>query len=137
MHRLCRSITCQVTSYSSISVRFQPVEEDELLEDVDEPEDDENLTLETLLESLNLSTFIEKFQEQHIDLETLTLCSEVDIRELGLPMGPRKKITGFLQEREEKKVLMNSVSLYSVICVDFTLDCFGCGIWEMAVEIFR
>lgn len=36
------------------------------------------------------------------------MCSESDLKDLGLPMGPRKKLMGILKEEQTKKV---SISL--------------------------
>ena len=32
------------------------------------------------------------------------MCEEADLREMGIPMGPRKKLLGFLRELKEKQV---------------------------------
>ena len=32
------------------------------------------------------------------------MCSEGDLKDLGLPMGPRKKLKGLLQEEQSKRV---------------------------------
>ena len=32
------------------------------------------------------------------------MCSEADLKDLGLPMGPRKKLVGLLTEESNKKV---------------------------------
>lgn len=32
------------------------------------------------------------------------MCSEGDIKEMGLPLGPRKKILSLVQELQDKKV---------------------------------
>jgi hypothetical protein len=49
--------------------------------------------MEELLRRSNLERFIEKFQEEEIDLEVLLLCDEKDLQDLGLPKGPRIKLT--------------------------------------------
>lgn len=33
-----------------------------------------------------------------------TMCTESDLKDLGLPMGPRKKLQGILKEEQAKKV---------------------------------
>ena len=33
------------------------------------------------------------------------MCSESDLKDLGLPMGPRKKLQGLLKEEQNKKVM--------------------------------
>ena len=32
------------------------------------------------------------------------MCSESDLKDIGIPMGPRKKLMGILKEEQEKKV---------------------------------
>lgn len=39
------------------------------------------------------------FQKQQIDLETLMLLTEGDLKSLGLPLGPFRKLTFAIQER--------------------------------------
>ena len=39
------------------------------------------------------------------------MCSESDLKDLGLPMGPRKKLQGLLKEEQSKKVMKYSVTL--------------------------
>lgn len=40
-----------------------------------------------------------RFQKQEIDLETLMLLTESDLKSLGLPLGPFRKLTFAIQER--------------------------------------
>lgn len=44
------------------------------------------------LDRLGLAKYAPVFAENDVDLETLQHLSEGDLRELGLPLGPRKKI---------------------------------------------
>ena len=44
------------------------------------------------LNSLKLETLIDVFEQQQIDLEAAQELSEADLRELDIPMGPRKKL---------------------------------------------
>ncbi len=44
------------------------------------------------LASLKLSMWLQTFEEQEIDLEAAQDLTEEDLRELGIPMGPRKKL---------------------------------------------
>ncbi|XP_065071105.1 phospholipase DDHD2-like [Rhopilema esculentum] len=62
--------------------------------------------IEDVLKKLSLSDYLSKFHEEKIDTETLLMCSEADMRDLGIPMGPRKKLMGFVREQaqhQEKK----------------------------------
>ncbi|CAH1783250.1 unnamed protein product, partial [Owenia fusiformis] len=88
----------------------QEVSKDDI--DLDESsnaeEDEKELSLEELLAKLGLSDYLEAFQKEKIDMETLIMCEESDIKEMGIPMGPRKKLQGFMRDlkhKEEKKRL--------------------------------
>ncbi|XP_067135857.1 phospholipase DDHD2 [Centruroides vittatus] len=61
------------------------------------------LTLEHLFENLGLHEYLSKFQEEKIDLETLKMCSEEDIKELSLPKGPRLKLMSMLKQLNEQQ----------------------------------
>jgi class 3 adenylate cyclase/predicted ATPase len=47
----------------------------------------------TWLAAVDLEKLLPLFEEQEIDLATVRELTEEDMRELGLPMGPRKKLT--------------------------------------------
>ncbi len=48
------------------------------------------------LKSLSLERYAGEFQRAEIDLETLTVLTESDLKDLGLPLGPRRKILAAL-----------------------------------------
>jgi len=48
------------------------------------------------LKSNGLERFADVFEENEVDLPTLRLLSENDLKELGLPFGPRKRIVNLL-----------------------------------------
>lgn len=50
------------------------------------------------LECLGLGKYVEVFAENEIDLDVLPHLSEGDLNELGLPMGPRKKLLAAIAE---------------------------------------
>ena len=52
------------------------------------------------LRSLELEKFIPVFEEQEIDSATVRELTEEDLRELGLPMGPRKKLLRAIADLE-------------------------------------
>ena len=58
-------------------------------------------TLATFLNSLALDEFRELFVKEKIDLRAVTLCNESDLKEIGLPLGPRKKILDAIKKRDE------------------------------------
>ncbi|XP_074642043.1 triacylglycerol hydrolase DDHD2-like isoform X2 [Tubulanus polymorphus] len=82
-------------------------QEDETLDVPADLEEEGTPTMDEILEKLGMMNFKQTFENEHLDLEALTLCSADDIKELGLPMGPRKKLLGYLKElrqKEEKRI---------------------------------
>ena len=57
-------------------------------------------SLSEWLKSHDLERFIEVFEENEVDLTTLRLLTESDLKELGLPFGPRKRILNLLGEEK-------------------------------------
>lgn len=60
-------------------------------------------TIEEVLEKLSLDKFAATFQEEQVDLDSLLMCSESDLKDLSLPMGPRKKLAAFVKDFKEKE----------------------------------
>jgi class 3 adenylate cyclase/tetratricopeptide (TPR) repeat protein len=60
------------------------------------------------LKSHDLEQFVELFDENEVDLATLRILTESDLKELGLPFGPRKRILNILRE---EKVLEKPAAL--------------------------
>lgn len=56
--------------------------------------------LATFLQSLDLIDHIQLLHREKLDLEALALCEEKDLTEIGLPLGPRKKILNAIQRRQ-------------------------------------
>ena len=50
------------------------------------------IDIEQWLDNLGLSKYADVFAENEIDLDAVGLLSEEDFKELGLPMGPRRKL---------------------------------------------
>ncbi|XP_078274162.1 ankyrin repeat and SAM domain-containing protein 4B [Rhinoraja longicauda] len=74
-----------------------PWEEQELgLDD----EDVETTPLEVFLAAHNMSEFLPPLAHEHIDLHSLLLCSDEDLRNIHLPLGPRKKILSAVERRK-------------------------------------
>ncbi|XP_041368088.1 phospholipase DDHD2-like isoform X2 [Gigantopelta aegis] len=70
---------------------------------VDSEELSQKLSMEDLLAKVGLQDKAEVFEKEQIDMEALTMCSDSDLKDLGLPMGPRKKLLGILKEQKEEK----------------------------------
>ena len=57
--------------------------------------------LYTFLHALQLDEYREVFIREKIDLRACLLCDENDLREIGLPLGPRKKIVDAINKRNQ------------------------------------
>lgn len=75
-----------------------PAVEEEPKEDGEEFED-----LSAVLEHLSLSEYKSTFDEERIDIESFLMCTIEDLKEMGIPLGPRKKIAKFVKERVNKQ----------------------------------
>lgn len=92
-----------------------PAVEEPPKEDGEEFED-----LSAVLQHLGLSEYKGTFDEEKIDIESFLMCTIEDLKEMGIPLGPRKKIAKFVKERlnklaarqaaEEKKAEVKEVS---------------------------
>lgn len=60
-----------------------------------------NLT--EVLQKLSLEKFMETFESEQVDLDSLLMCSESDLKDLGVPMGPRKKLAAFVKDFKIKE----------------------------------
>ncbi|KAK7110285.1 triacylglycerol hydrolase DDHD2-like [Littorina saxatilis] len=89
-------------SVSEASLNDTPTEAEQEDEQAEE-EAEKELTLEGLLEKVGLKEKVAIFHQEQIDLESLSMCSEQDLKDLGLPMGPRKKLQLLLQEEKGNK----------------------------------
>src|SRR3546814_15246908 len=48
--------------------------------------------IDSWLTALGLEQYIEVFRKEEVDLQGLTLLSELDLKDMGLPLGPRKRL---------------------------------------------
>lgn len=62
-------------------------------------------TLQEWLRSNDLAEFEAVFVEHHVDLKTLQVLTEPDLKELGLPFGPRKRIMSAIGEFKRQAFL--------------------------------
>ncbi|XP_059889934.1 SEC23-interacting protein isoform X2 [Delphinus delphis] len=65
-------------------------------------ENEEVLTLQETLEALSLSEYVSTFEKEKIDMESLLMCTVDDLKEMGIPLGPRKKIANFVKHKAAK-----------------------------------
>lgn len=89
--------TKQVAAPVSHAVTPPAVEEEPKV-DKEEFED-----LSAMLEHLGLSEYKSTFDEEKIDIESFLMCTIEDLKEMGIPLGPRKKIAKFVKERVNKQ----------------------------------
>jgi len=73
-----------------------PDEDDELLV---KPRWDKDLNIEEVFSKLEIVEHLTVFSSQGITMEELVTCSEDDLKEAGLPLGPRKKLMVYLENR--------------------------------------
>nr|XP_046258778.1 SEC23-interacting protein isoform X2 [Scatophagus argus] len=90
--------TKQVTAPITQGNGAPPAVEEEPSEDGEEFED-----LTAVLEHLGLSEYKSTFDEEKIDIESFLMCTIEDLKEMGIPLGPRKKITKFVKDRVNKQ----------------------------------
>uniref|UniRef100_A0AAX7VVK1 DDHD domain-containing protein n=1 Tax=Astatotilapia calliptera TaxID=8154 RepID=A0AAX7VVK1_ASTCA len=56
-------------------------------------------TLEQTLNRLGLQQYLDVLQNENLDLESLALCRDSDLKDLGIPLGPRKKILNYVRRK--------------------------------------
>ncbi|KAI7793327.1 phospholipase DDHD2 [Triplophysa rosa] len=54
--------------------------------------------LEDALRGQGLEEHLKILQREHVDIDSLMLCSERDLKDIGIPLGPRKKIMNFVKK---------------------------------------
>lgn len=73
--------------------------------------------LQEALESLSLAEYSSVLEKEKIDMESLLMCTIDDLKEMGIPLGPRKKIAKFVEElssqQAEKKVVTDQRNLHT------------------------
>ena len=62
-------------------------------------ESTESKSLVTFMASLNLEQFTTLLISESIDLNTLALCTDADLKDIGLPLGPRRKMLDAVKRR--------------------------------------
>ncbi|XP_050324977.1 pre-mRNA splicing regulator USH1G [Bactrocera neohumeralis] len=66
----------------------------------DDEQDNACNPIARFLTAWGLEEYLPVFQKQQIDLDTLILLTEADLKSLGLPLGPFRKLTCAIQERK-------------------------------------
>lgn len=93
-----------IGSAGSLAVRqrqfiSQPFD-DELSDPESSEEENTNSPLERFLVAWGLGEYMPRFEEQKIDLDTLLLLTESDLKSLNLPLGPYRKLVTAILERK-------------------------------------
>ncbi|NWT88434.1 DDHD2 Phospholipase, partial [Lanius ludovicianus] len=57
-----------------------------------------------ILKKLELSEYCDVFEKEKMDRQALLLCTEANLKEMGIPLGPRMKILHYLSSKTEMKV---------------------------------
>ncbi|XP_013364042.1 PREDICTED: SEC23-interacting protein isoform X2 [Chinchilla lanigera] len=82
-------------------------------------ENEEVLNLQATLEALSLSEYVSTFEKEKIDMESLLMCTVDDLKEMGIPLGPRKKIANFVKLKaaklEQKKLSEKKAVMASAV----------------------
>ncbi|XP_069474041.1 phospholipase DDHD2 isoform X2 [Ambystoma mexicanum] len=76
---------------------------------------DDTLTLHGVLQRLGLSDLSSLFEKEKIDKEALALCTEKDLKEMGIPLGPRKKILNYTKNHS---IMQNECNQASLTCAE-------------------
>uniref|UniRef100_A0A8B9GVJ7 SEC23 interacting protein n=1 Tax=Astyanax mexicanus TaxID=7994 RepID=A0A8B9GVJ7_ASTMX len=69
----------------------------------EETSEEETADLSSVLEDLGLSEYLSTFEQEKIDVESLLMCTVDDLKEMGIPLGPRKKFAKFVKEKAAKQ----------------------------------
>ena len=56
--------------------------------------------VQSWLRGMGLDKYVEIFAENEIDLDAAQYLTDEDLKELGLPLGPRKKVLASIQNFE-------------------------------------
>ncbi|XP_060522988.1 pre-mRNA splicing regulator USH1G isoform X2 [Cylas formicarius] len=76
------------------------ITDDELSDSETSEEDNPNAPLERFLTAFGLGEYLTRFEEQKIDLDTLLILTENDLKSLNLPLGPYRKLVNAINERK-------------------------------------
>lgn len=92
-----------IGSTSSLEERMDGVPwKKEVLDDIDDEDEESKYSdLVRFLDSIGLSNYTHKFTSEDTDLDALMLVNEGDLKELGLGLGPRKKLMDAINKRKQ------------------------------------
>ena len=67
------------------------------------PRWEKDLGIEDVFSKLEISEHLTAFTDQGIGIAELETCTEDDLKEAGLPLGPRKRLLSYLTKRTKRK----------------------------------
>ncbi|XP_075703852.1 SEC23-interacting protein isoform X2 [Rhinoderma darwinii] len=83
-------------------------------------------SLQEALESLSLADYAVVLEKEKMDMESLLMCTIDDLKEMGIPLGPRKKISKCVEElsarQAERKVVTNKRNIHTKQAESLPLD---------------
>uniref|UniRef100_A0A671VXV1 DDHD domain containing 2 n=1 Tax=Sparus aurata TaxID=8175 RepID=A0A671VXV1_SPAAU len=96
-------------------------------------------TLEQTLTRLGLQQYLETLQAENLDLESLALCQDSDLKDLGIPLGPRKKILNYVKRKwlpESLGLTMQQPQFHRAQSITSAVDYeyFDVGIGQVSIE---
>ncbi|XP_052899160.1 pre-mRNA splicing regulator USH1G [Anopheles moucheti] len=80
------------------------------MESSDNDENDDSIAILRFLSAFKLEDYYPVFQKNEIDMETLMMLTENDVKSLGLPLGPYRRLCNAIQERREAMTTPGSIS---------------------------
>uniref|UniRef100_A0A8C7S408 SEC23 interacting protein n=1 Tax=Oncorhynchus mykiss TaxID=8022 RepID=A0A8C7S408_ONCMY len=98
-------------------------------------EGEEFADLSASLEHLGLSEYQSTLEQEKIDLESFLMCTVEDLKEMGIPLGPRKKMAKFVKERaaQDKKAAEVKVTSQEVVPAQLSESLPGPGTSKLPV----
>ena len=72
-------------------------------ENIEIPRWEKDLDIADIFQKLEIGDHLSVFTDQGIGLEELETCSEDDLKEAGLPLGPRKRLLSYLNGRAKRR----------------------------------
>ncbi|XP_003243130.1 Usher syndrome type-1G protein homolog [Acyrthosiphon pisum] len=110
---------CSIGSAGSLLKRNQP--SSTMSWDEFQNSDEENIALNgrstkwsavhKFLVSAGVGEYVNKFVEQRVDLDALFMLDDRDLISLGLPLGPRKKLLGAIDERVGRRCARGNIDV--------------------------
>lgn len=71
--------------------------------DVKIPRWEKDLSIEDVFSKLEITDHLATFTDQGIGIAELETCSEDDLKEAGLPLGPRKRLLSYLNKKAKRR----------------------------------